>query len=890
MSKNIEIFQSSMPEGASQKLPEGNVPSWLTKQSYRYYDKMNKCRSEEESLKMTIEKITRIKDITFSNYQDIEMKYNVRLVIHEYIEKKVKNIVNRENSFNLIYESDSKISESINLLLYVNGDYKRYVHIIKYVNKEIKDLEDNEVNNNEVNNDNNNGYNNNINEFNINNLNNYNDEQKEFIMNNEANVLIGIPGGGKTRSIIEKIHYLNITGKISKPHDVLVVMFSNVAKEDFLIKSAKHEYLKVINSNNVRTIHSISGSLYKRSKSIKTCVLSALKELKSKGIIKNANVSKLKYIFVDEAQDISKIQYSLMKEISKITGSKLILIGDPDQNIYQFQDGSNEYLKNHDKNDELDRKIKLIQNYRSTNQIIEFVNHFRPSGDEMIGSRRCDGKKPIIICGNYDYIISNIINEIENYDGKLEDIAIIGPVKVAKNGQMGLQEVSNALQLKKIKCKIHYKVESKDQKTISKFMKESGKVNFLTIHNSKGLEFNKVILLNFHKSSMGLSIDKLTKESYDNLKYLWYVAMSRAIDELSIYSYQSTPIWSELKKCPPECYIIQGNEPKYCNKPFSNNDGRLFKYDITDIVYGNVLDVEKMHTFENMLKCDVSQTKLCGWVINPKPAEEEIYSAIHGRFMERIFNHYYQINNGHRKYLPHHIQNKLICIPKRFTKNAARFLNLGAHIDVKEIHSNRSKYNKGELSIYEFICKRISKHTKTVKFIIENDKCVIDEDLVEYLMKNINNEIDTDKNIFKLEMYNYQIEYDAKFLFLSCDYDYHIEILRHDINNIKQFVKHLDNNLKLQVSCTHSTLPLNGRIDILSDNKIVDIKYTSKFEYSYVLQLFLYYDSLFKDWITDIDLEIWNFKTGMRHIISITPKVTNIELLEFLSKSLGINH
>ena len=48
-------------------------------------------------------------------------------------------------------------------------------------------------------------------------------------------------------------------------------------------------------------------------------------------------LNNLKVIFIDEAQDISYIQYKFILKISELTKCAIIMIGDPNQNIYQFQ-------------------------------------------------------------------------------------------------------------------------------------------------------------------------------------------------------------------------------------------------------------------------------------------------------------------------------------------------------------------------------------------------------------------------------------------------------------------------------------------------------------------------------------------------------------------------
>ena len=56
------------------------------------------------------------------------------------------------------------------------------------------------------------------------------------------------------------------------------------------------------------------------------------KELREIKCLKN-----IKVMIVDEAQDLSDIQYELILLLKNKLNIKLILVGDPNQNIYQFQ-------------------------------------------------------------------------------------------------------------------------------------------------------------------------------------------------------------------------------------------------------------------------------------------------------------------------------------------------------------------------------------------------------------------------------------------------------------------------------------------------------------------------------------------------------------------------
>jgi len=77
---------------------------------------------------------------------------------------------------------------------------------------------------------------------------------------------------------------------------------------------------------------------------------------------------KLKAIMVDEAQDLNVVQ---VKILDLLENNNLCLIGDDCQNIYTWRGSSNDLIFKFDKKH---KKIVLMDNYRSTKNIIEAVN------------------------------------------------------------------------------------------------------------------------------------------------------------------------------------------------------------------------------------------------------------------------------------------------------------------------------------------------------------------------------------------------------------------------------------------------------------------------------------------------------------------------------------
>lgn len=82
---------------------------------------------------------------------------------------------------------------------------------------------------------------------------------------------------------------------------------------------------------------------------------------------------RLNYIMVDEFQDSSRVEMRLVELLSGMYRN-LMIVGDPDQNIYEWRGSDVKLLVDFDKEHEPTRTIILNQNYRSTPQILQCAN------------------------------------------------------------------------------------------------------------------------------------------------------------------------------------------------------------------------------------------------------------------------------------------------------------------------------------------------------------------------------------------------------------------------------------------------------------------------------------------------------------------------------------
>ena len=82
---------------------------------------------------------------------------------------------------------------------------------------------------------------------------------------------------------------------------------------------------------------------------------------------------RLEYIMIDEFQDIDLLQYQLMEVLCDYH-KNLFVVGDPDQTVYTWRGADVKYLLDFDKRFPGTKTILMMQNYRSTPEILSAVN------------------------------------------------------------------------------------------------------------------------------------------------------------------------------------------------------------------------------------------------------------------------------------------------------------------------------------------------------------------------------------------------------------------------------------------------------------------------------------------------------------------------------------
>ncbi len=148
--------------------------------------------------------------------------------------------------------------------------------------------------------------------------------------------------------------------------------------------------------------------------------------------VKDFYNNKFRHILVDEFQDTNKLQYEWVKMLSK--NNYLFVVGDDDQSIYGWRGAKIENIIKFDKEHEDTQVIKLEQNYRSTNNILNTANHLISFNLKRKGknlwSEKGNGEKVLVkeLQSPYqeaEYIARSIKNIKENKNINFEDFAIL---------------------------------------------------------------------------------------------------------------------------------------------------------------------------------------------------------------------------------------------------------------------------------------------------------------------------------------------------------------------------------------------------------------------------------------------------------------------------------
>ena len=211
---------------------------------------------------------------------------------------------------------------------------------------------------------------------------------------------------------------------ISSAKDELIdpIEFENRAAGDFTKRKQAmvyKEYQQALKANNALDFDDLifkTVELFKLDKE----VLSSYQE-------------RFKYIMVDEYQDTNTAQFELIRLLAS-KYKNLCVVGDDDQSIYKFR-GANIYnILNFEKHFPDAKVIKLEQNYRSTQNILDAANSVIANNvgrkDKKLWTENGEGEKITFeqLDSGYeeaDYVARDISRKIRQGEARYKDCAVL---------------------------------------------------------------------------------------------------------------------------------------------------------------------------------------------------------------------------------------------------------------------------------------------------------------------------------------------------------------------------------------------------------------------------------------------------------------------------------
>lgn len=139
--------------------------------------------------------------------------------------------------------------------------------------------------------------------------------------------------------------------------------------------------------------------------------------------------TKIQYVMIDEYQDTSPLQYEIAMALTK-QSNNLFVVGDDDQSIYSWRGASIEQILTFP----YDTLIKLEQNYRSTDTILDAANAVIKKNitrHEKTLWTKSESKQPITVFAapdeqkEADGVVARIIHSMQTHNYQYNDFAIM---------------------------------------------------------------------------------------------------------------------------------------------------------------------------------------------------------------------------------------------------------------------------------------------------------------------------------------------------------------------------------------------------------------------------------------------------------------------------------
>ena len=689
------------------------------------------------------------------------------------------------------------------------------------------------------------------------------ENQYNFVVSktDENKKIIAGAGSGKTTSILCRIKYL--IDNYTTPNKILVLTFNVESAEN--LRDKAHKLFGFNIKLDIKTIDSYCcGLIYQKGLDIKNISLTEYAKM-GYDIMKNDNTigKRYKYIFFDEFQDVNDHQFGILYEFYK-NGSYITVIGDDNQNIYQFRGTDVEYILNFDKIFKNSNTYKILKNYRSIKSIVDVSNksikNNKLRDDKDMESCNNIEKKPKLIIFDNEEELHEKINEIidKNETKNNGDICILSRISHT------LMDIETYLTSINVECSACF--DDKEYDTKKKL--DKNKVALMTIHKSKGLEFETVIIISLQHDIIPSMINGNIK-NIEEERRLFYVAMTRAKKNvyflttkkelpLSRFLYEikdDLDIETDIKD---EVIMVKTKMNEYIKKEMFDKgnddcDKEINEFAVMEIIKSiqqinydymrenNIIEniepkIEK--TYKNVFNY-IKEIKICG------------YEADFGEYVDRYITRDIAIKNRDdykdydTEYILENQDKKEYKIPKQMEIQIKQSYNYLKNIN-----------NKNRMDdIYNMsLCRNFRNRRKRLAY----------KNITQVINEQLNQKID--EEIFLDRITNFSKNYNKTKI------------------EIKKTLKH-----RFKPTPDDKEIILRGEIDMIEIDKdgkkyITDIKCSDgDFKIEWYIQLLMYYSLLKNQEKIEINyLKIVNIMTGCEYTIEINKDYDYKKMIRYI--------
>jgi helicase, uvrD/REP family protein len=382
----------------------------------------------------------------------------------------------------------------------------------------------------------------------------------------------------------------------------LITSFINLSKSRGLAAGRLRQFIKNSETNNkflsarqnlfldftLPILEKYNSALSSRSEiDFNDMINWAAKLVQQKGIAKAYD-----YIIIDEYQDISAARFKLITEIRQRSGARLVCVGDDWQSIYRFTGSDISLFSDFGKFVGEHEKLFIERTYRNSQQLIDISAKFIQQNPQQLAknpksSKQLDCPVEFVVYdqNNAFAVLVEQIRQIVAECGVGQHILLLGRHSFDLDYVICLRDDKGKI----IKNQLREEVKKYNETTGALILTgfEDVDIKFITVHKSKGLEADNVIVLNLKNDLYGFP-NKLTGDPIISLllsapeacrfaeeRRLFYVALTRTKNKVYLLTPENESLFTkEIKQY--SNYLIQGRygETDLVNCPWCKT-GRL---------------------------------------------------------------------------------------------------------------------------------------------------------------------------------------------------------------------------------------------------------------------------------------------------------------------------